>query len=505
MENMKFYNLYIRILAVYLSVFFLQACVTNKKMSDYIVPDFPGPITMDGGTVKVSPVIVDDYITNPGIGWQDGPEPFGILGFPETVDYSYRRKISWAILNPIEETYDWTALDQQLEEAKSSGKQFSFRVYTMVGEGYEGHVMPDWVLIKGASLFPNGEPDYSNCVYQEEWGEFVNELVRTYDGNSDIAFIDISGYGNFNEWAWQDQQTEWDGAWEDYVESGDMLPQDHFMTLDGQARRRLADMFIGGEYREHQCQNADGSISEVYYSYDGFRETQLLMPYAGIVQSSEYVFARRKDVGFRYDCLGLRGKYVFDKTNSILRDVWRTAPVAFELCKPEDVEVEDVGWLLENAHGSIVHNNNWAYDLDTLSNVMKYAGYRYFLQEAEFHVEKKNINIRMFWKNIGFAPSYPKMGQEFILKFHILNDWGEPVYSTELPAEIPSWMPSATLPAESSSYAISYSIVLPSDVEKGEYLAAIELLDTRTEKPLLLAMGGRDKNGLYVLSPLEIK
>ena len=64
--------------------------------------------------------------------------------------------------------------------------------------------MPEWVLQKGAKILNSGEPDYSNCRYQEEWGKFVAELIARYDGNPDIAFIDISGYGNFSEWSWRD-------------------------------------------------------------------------------------------------------------------------------------------------------------------------------------------------------------------------------------------------------------------------------------------------------------
>src|SRR5215203_5201570 len=114
----------------------------------------------------------------------------------------------------------------------------------MVGAPFDGHMIPDWVLRKGAKLFADGEPDYSNCIYQETWARFVEQLSIRYDGNPDVAFIDISGYGNFNEWGWQNQQTEWDELWADHYSLGTAVPAD-FQTLDGQARKRLADMFIG--------------------------------------------------------------------------------------------------------------------------------------------------------------------------------------------------------------------------------------------------------------------
>lgn len=366
-------------------------------------------------------------------------------------------------------------------------------------------MIPEWVIDKGAYLFSDGEPDYSNCAYQNEWGIFVERLVERYDGNPDVAFIDISGYGNFNEWSWQDQQTEWDDNWDDFSGSGDSLPQDYFTTLDGQARRRLADMFIGGEYQGHQCRLADGSTAEVDYSYRGFQQTQLLMPYAGIVQSSQYVYARKPDVGFRYDCLGYRGEYVFEKINSVLSDVWKTAPVAFELCKPDQVDAEDAKWLLEASHGSVVHNNNWKYDLATLESMMKYAGYRYFLKEADISIEDRTLNTRMVWQNLGFAPNYPKMGQNFQLQFHLLDYSGSPVYSAVLPVDISSWFPAPQDAVEAGDYDVEYHIQLPDEIKQGKYLAAVDIFDLRTGKSILLAMGGRDVNGLYVLAELEVK
>jgi hypothetical protein len=500
---------HLRLLLVFSIALVSQSCGLYPKQEtgasgDYVVPSLPGPITVESNIVTVSPFATEKYITNPGIGWQDGPDPYGILGFPETVAYSNRRKISWAVLNPKDGVYDWSALDEQLAAAQKTGKQFSFRVYTMVGEDYAGHMIPEWVLDKGASLFPDGEPVYSNCTYQEEWGRFVNELVKTYDGNPDVAFIDTSGYGNFNEWSWRDQQTEWDVVWENNFDQGNYSPAG-FQTLDGQARRRLADMFIGGNFQGHQCRNADGKVIQSDYSYNGFQKTQLLMPYAGIVQSAQYVFSRRPDIGFRYDCLGYEGRHVFEKVSDVLLDVWKTAPVVFELCKPDNVKVEDASWLLEKSHASIVHNNNWEYGLPALENMMKYVGYRYFLQEMKVTVDGRGIDVQMVWQNLGFAPSYPKMGQNFQMNFYLLDYFGKVVYSQPITTDISSWMPSSSLPENMNEYRVSQSVEVGNEVETGKYLVAVDIRDMRTGMPVQLAMGGRDEQGLYVMFPIEIK
>ena len=198
----------------------------------------------------------------------------------------------------------------------------------MRGEDYGGHQVPQWVLDKGA-VIANGEPVYSNCVYQEEWGKFVNQLIKRYDGNPNIAFVDISGYGDFNEWSWRDNQTEWDEVWADAYASGKASPTT-MSNVDAYARRALADMFIGGSISNHQCVDASNKVQTKSYSYGGFKNTQLVMPYAGIIQSSQYVFTRSKNVGFRYDCLGRDSSTTIvtaDRFLTELNQIWPNAPV----------------------------------------------------------------------------------------------------------------------------------------------------------------------------------
>ncbi|MBK7454041.1 MAG: beta-galactosidase, partial [Anaerolineales bacterium] len=134
--------------------------------------------------VVINPVPVSDYLSNPGMGWQNDSSEGASSGyFPETVIYSSREKIAWNSLNPQEGVYDWSAIDEQLEYAIARGKQFSFRVYTVRGESFGGNQIPDWVLNKGACISVRANRIISNCVYQQEWGRFVSALIAKYDGN----------------------------------------------------------------------------------------------------------------------------------------------------------------------------------------------------------------------------------------------------------------------------------------------------------------------------------
>ncbi|MFN2427536.1 MAG: hypothetical protein ABR587_13930, partial [Candidatus Binatia bacterium] len=373
----------------------------------------------------VSPPIVSDYFANPGIGFQ-AMHNLEAPVLPETVAYR-RPQYGWNAQNPAEGVYDWSTIDADMAAAAALGKQFSFRIYTMRGESFGGHKVPDWVVAKGA-VIQGGQPRYSNCIYQQYWADFVEQMRLRYDGNPAIAFLDISGYGNFNEWSWQ-SQTEWD---DDFANP---------TTLDGMARRRLADMFIGGS-GTIDCTLAGGGTQSVSYSYPGFQATQLLMPYAGIQQSTRYVASRRSDVGFREDCLGSPDHTdgMLESVGDVIATIWPNAPVVFELCGIEDLS--SALEVLETTHGSVVHENNGDNDLDELRNLLRYSGYRFALAEATFpdvSTWTGSIDVETIWRNVGFAPAYPGMGQDFELRFYLLEAGGAVAASWTLPSDPNDW------------------------------------------------------------------
>ncbi len=436
------------------------------------------------------PALISDYLPNPGIGFQ-AMNNLGNPVLPETVAYR-RPQYAWKDQNPLEGVYDWSAVDADLAAAVALGKQFSFRIYTMRGEIFGGHQVPQWVLNKGAEI-SGGEPVYSNCVYQQEWSNFVEAMRLRYDGNPDIAFIDISGYGNFNEWSWQ-SQTEWDSDF--------MNPA----TLDGMARKRLADMFIGGS-GTIQCRLAGGTQQQVAYSYTGFQQTQLLMPYAGVQQSTRYVSARRADVGIRHDCLGSRSHTdgMLSKIGDVIDLTWPNAPIGYELCGPENMS--DALAVLQTTHGSIVHENNGGNDIVELSDTLRYAGYRFaptYVNHETAVAPTGALHLEMSWQNIGFAPAYAAMGQSFELYFYLLDGNADVAASWLLATDVNAWMPADPIATTPPDQAISQTLALPGAFPTGIYTAAVAIMDTRSGLPILLSIDGRDANGRYQLASVNV-
>lgn len=451
--------------------------------------------------VIVTPKLFDGYLSNPGMGWQHDLDLVSSFYLPETVAYGNRLKLTWKDLNPAEGLYNWSPLDMQLSSAIADDKQFSFRIITMIGEIYGGHMVPDWVIEKGAVILQSGEPDYANCVYQQEWGNFVNMLIDRYDGNPNVAFVDVSGYGDFNEWSWIGQ-TEWDVLWEMMYRNGN-AGSSTMETLDGQARRRLADMFIGGEFQGHQCRDQDNLVRTVNYSYPGFQQTQLLMPYAGVIQSIQYVFSQRTDVGFRYDCLGRDDDFVANGID----EVWRDAPVVYEFCSPKGFDLAIAQRDLQNTHGILVHNNGYDQSVQKLRQLMTGVGYRYYLKEAQFTNQIEpggEFLISMTWQNMGSSPSYPKMGQNFQLHIYLLDEQDLNVMvDFQVDADISNWLPADPIGTAPPSYRVD-AILHTSTLQPGDYLIKVAIVDKRTGSPIQLAFDEADQFGMYLLSSFRV-
>lgn len=434
------------------------------------------------------------YLPNPGIGWQDAHGHEEIFPyFPETIYYPVRANIAWKVLNPAKDVYDWSALDSQLDRAIQEGKQFSFRVYTTI---YEEHMVPGWAIAEGVTITPYGDPDYSNCIYQEDWGIFVNALLNRYDGNPNIAFIDISGYGDFNEWGWNDRQTMWDEVWSTAFDEGEASPST-ITELDAQARRRLADMFIGGSFEKHLCRDASGSISQTSYSYMGASHTQLVMPFAGIRQSTQYVFLRRQDIGFRFDCLGRSGD--FDVITHLVGERWKYAPVVFELCGEETDDLDQMQALLQATHGSVVHNNDFS-DLPSLQSILVPIGYRYYMEAADIRQSSTTgkLLLTMIWQNIGNAPNYPKMGQDFEMHVYVEDEQNVVLSDQIVNVNTATWLPNVP-------QNLDVLIGLPLKTPVGIYTLAVSIIDKRTGKPIYLAFGTPDKERRYTIGSFEYK
>ncbi len=106
--------------------------------------------------------------------------------------------------------------------------------------------------------------------------------------------------------------------------------------------------------------------------------------------------------------------------------------------------------------------------------------------------------------NLGLAPSYPKMGQDFSLHISLVSKTGRRVLDHEIPGDISTWLPAASSDADLPIYSVSATIPFPFFLWSGDYYVGVSIVDRRTGLPLQLAFGGPDKNGINILFPVRI-
>ena len=168
----------------------------------------------------VQPPDTGAALVNPGMGWvlhHYDNSPFnygGRLEASDTVDdfpgvsVVYLR-IAWSYLEPQEGHFNWSVLDTPAQRWLDKGKQIALRISCC--EGSPRYATPEWVRLAGAKGYfftggkgvdPNGrawEPDYDDPIFLEELDHFLAALAARYDGDPEVAFIDVGSFGVWGE------------------------------------------------------------------------------------------------------------------------------------------------------------------------------------------------------------------------------------------------------------------------------------------------------------------
>lgn len=171
-------------------------------------------------TTVVRPPDTGAALVNPAMGWvlhhyDNSPYNYGGRLEPsDTVDdfpgvsVIYLR-IAWSYLEPEEGRFNWSVLDTPAQRWLDKGKQIALRITS--SEGSPRYSTPEWVHQAGAKgdfftggkgIDPNGrawEPDYDDPIFLEKLDHFLAALAQRYDGNPEVAFIDVGSVGIWGE------------------------------------------------------------------------------------------------------------------------------------------------------------------------------------------------------------------------------------------------------------------------------------------------------------------
>ena len=111
---------------------------------------------------------------------------------------------TWAELEPTEGTYNWTRLDNLINNNAATGKKTSFGLTTYNGRIAGGIVVPSWLKTNypAAILSCSADgwqiPRYWNNVYKTKYGNLVSAMANRYKNNPNVAWVQI-GVGLYGE------------------------------------------------------------------------------------------------------------------------------------------------------------------------------------------------------------------------------------------------------------------------------------------------------------------
>jgi len=179
----------------------------------------------DEAWTTVRPEGTGAALENPGMGWvfhhyDNVPANYGSRLEPSDTldDYPgltviYLR-IPWSYIEPEEGKFNWAVLDTPAQRWIAKGKQIALRI--SCSESWMRYATPEWVEKAGAKGFnfqprqgvvedgPYWEPKYDDPVFLEKLDHFLEALAARYDGNPEVAFIDVGSFG-----VWGEGHTGW--------------------------------------------------------------------------------------------------------------------------------------------------------------------------------------------------------------------------------------------------------------------------------------------------------
>ena len=128
----------------------------------------------------------------------------GKAQFPHSLEFRY---FAWKDLMTGPGKFDWSAIEQTLDEVGGRGNQLIFRVYSEYPGEERG--IPDFLVAAGVKVTTwtnesDGEvshtPDYGNALLREHLVAFVEAMGAKYDGDPRVGFVTAGLLGSWGEW-----------------------------------------------------------------------------------------------------------------------------------------------------------------------------------------------------------------------------------------------------------------------------------------------------------------
>lgn len=419
-------------------------------------------------TVTIRPERDDALLLNPGKGYVQyyGADESYTRDF---ISVGYTRW-PWADIEPDEGRYNWKAIDDFVAGFKRYGKKAAFGVMSVsTGIGRE-YVTPKWVFEAGADplAIPDGSSSTGKQVIPRHWDDpvflaklrkFITALGGRYNGNKDLAFVDVRDYGNWGE---------------GHI---GMLGNDPNIILTSSA-------------------NLQKNYFEPYVA--AFPSTQLIIPWGFSGYDAVYDWAVSRGAGMRRD--GILSQY--SKDGSECLRAFDHSPAVFEYCDSYENTKKSGYWstnsLLRYVAAGRPSYMQWDPQIyqenkEFCKALGNKVGYHIVLTEASVAKSVRRlrpVNLAFKWLNDGVAylyePCYPSIA--------LLDSAGNVVERQWLDASAPRHWAPGQITTEQLSVKFNAA-------RAGIYKLAVGLFDSRESNVPIYCIGnkGRTAGGWYVL------
>ncbi len=445
----------------------------------------------DADRTTVVPPDTGTALVNPGLGWvlhyyDNIPENYGSKLAPaDTVDdfpgltVVYLR-IPWSYVEPEEGRFNWSVVDTPAQRWIAKGKQVAFRFSCT--ESWMRWATPEWVQKAGAKGYnfkpgqetPTGpfwEPEYDDPVFLEKLDHFLAAAAKRYDGNPEVAFIDVGSFGVWGEGhTWASTQRKWPAR---TLIAHIKLHQKHFKKTLLAANDDFA--FQGDEVIAYALANGltlrDDSIlvQGGTNAYFHAAMAQPFWPKLPVILESEH-FGPSRDRGY-----------------------WKDGAQYLQAVEAYHASYASIHWWPRE----FLNENK-----DLVARINRRLGYRLQLVEASWPKQvrvRSPFSIRAQWRNAGVAPCLPGGYPAVTLKD---QDGGlvgvfvdEAFDMRNLPVGPPD---QAAVQRQSSDF------VLPYNLKPGTYLVFFSV-GTATGTPrIALPLAGDDGQHRYRLGTVEV-
>lgn len=450
---------------------------------------FTAPAHAENRTITLP--AFDGILTNPGMGiasFHDGyGETLSLKDYPATgIEYD---RFYWSELEPKEGVYDYSLIDHAFHVAAQHQPAMNVGLRIMaLDEPQSGSKIPAWLIAKGikGQWVENGKtfvPDLTDPIFLSYARKLLMALGQRYDGNPELAYVDIGLVGSWGEWH-----------------------NSNFSSVPPLAKKYSSD-----ELNRY-----------VDMHFAAFPKTPKIMLISG---GDSLAAATQKGAGWRADCWGdwhnfsadwshMRDDYpqrlaAAATADSAFPQRWQHAPVSLEICgymsewqsvqhyTPEQVKAT-FDWALSQ-HASTLNLKSRRIPMEyraIVDNALLHIGYRYRVSQvtlpASIHAGQ-TMTLEARWRNDGVAPAY----LPYPVVWRIVDAHGTAVQELRTQDDIRQW-----LPGEHVSHV---TFALPSNLTAGQYQLETAITDRHGSPRINLANQGRDPQGWYPLATFNLE